>query len=214
MPKKPDEFLDSLVGELKPVQPLRRYTGLLTVATAVAAGCVLVALAFGLRTDILTGHPDGMLLVPGGLFLVIAIGSAWTCVAMIHPFVGARRNGWEWLALVAAILPVAALVSTVASVVAGESVTLDTEGVACLTRGLATGLLTAAALTYWLRRGSPTNPELAGLIVGFAAGAAGTLAVSLVCTHNDILHLGVWHGLTVAFAGLAGRFCIPTLIRW
>ena len=214
MPKKPDEFLDSLVGDLKPVRPLRQHTGLLTVAAAVIAGCIAVALAFGLRADILAGHPDGMLLVPSGLFLVLAMASAWTCVAMIHPFVGARRNGWEWPTLMTAILPAAALVAAGASFVSGESVTLDKEGIACLVRGLAAGVLTAGALIYWLRRGSPTNAELAGLIAGFTAGAAGILAVSLVCPHNDILHLGVWHGLTVALAGLTGRLCIPALIRW
>ena len=80
--------------------------------------------------------------------------------------------------------------------------------------GFGWGLLTAAALVQWLRRGAPSRLDHAGLLTGVAAGAAGIFAVSLYCPHNDLVHIGVWHGLTVVLAGIAGRLVIPRLIAW
>ena len=47
-----------------------------------------------------------------------------------------------------------------------------------------------------------------------AAGSAGIFAVTLYCPHNDLLHIGFWHGLSVVLAGIAGRLIIPSLVRW
>ena len=52
------------------------------------------------------------------------------------------------------------------------------------------------------------------MLTGVAAGAAGIFAVSLYCPHNDLVHIGVWHGLTVVLAGAIGRLAIPRMIAW
>jgi hypothetical protein len=51
-------------------------------------------------------------------------------------------------------------------------------------------------------------------MTGVAAGSAGIFAVSLYCPHSDLVHIGIWHGLTVVLSGLLGRLAIPRLIRW
>jgi hypothetical protein len=80
--------------------------------------------------------------------------------------------------------------------------------------GLGWGLVTALALVLWLRRGAPSRPHTAGMLAGVAAGSAGIFAVTLYCPHNDLLHIGFWHGLSVVLAGVAGRLAIPPLVRW
>jgi hypothetical protein len=135
-------------------------------------------------------------------------------VDMARPYVGVRREGWGWTALMAGVLPVAALVLLAVSWLHGEPSELELDGLTCLGSGLGWGLLTAAALVWWLRRGAPSRPERAGLLAGVGAGAAGVFAVTLYCPHNDLVHIGVWHGLTVVLAGLLGRLVIPKLIAW
>ena len=171
-------------------------------------------LLHGLRTDLAAGQPDAMVLISSGLFLVLALASSWAVVDMARPFVGARREGWGWTALMAGVLPVAALVLIAAAWLRDAPSGLEPDGWNCMRFGLGWGLLTAAALVQWLRRGAPSRLDHAGLLAGVAAGAAGIFAVSLYCPHNDLVHIGVWHGLTVVLAGIAGRLAIPRLIAW
>lgn len=63
-------------------------------------------------------------------------------------------------------------------------------------------------------RGCARDAEPAGLLTGVGAGAAATFAAMLGCPPNDLMHSGVWHGLTVVLAGLLGRIAVPRLIAW
>jgi hypothetical protein len=116
--------------------------------------------------------------------------------------------------LMAAVLPVAALALALSDMLRGQDVSLDLDGVVCLRVGTTIGLLTAIVLVAWLRRGAPSSLERAGLLTGVASGAAGIFAVSLNCPHNDLLHIGIWHGAAVIIMGLAGRFQLPRLLAW
>ena len=173
-----------------------------------------MGLVFGLRHDLATGRPDPMFLTSSGLFLVLALASAWAVIDMARPYVGTRREGWGWTALMAAVLPVAALTLVLADWLSGKAVDLDRDGLTCLSVGSIIGLLTAAMLVFWLRRGAPSSPKRAGMLTGVASGAAGIFAVSLYCPHSDLLHIGVWHGAAVIVMGLAGRLALPRLLAW
>ena len=214
MPDKTEHLIAGLVDTLKPVAPLRKRGGMALAVSALTAGAAGIIALFGLRTDLQLGRPEAMVLIGGGLFLVLALASCWAVVDMARPYVGVRREGWGWTALMAGVLPVAALVLLAMNWLHGAPAGLDTDGWKCLGAGLGWGLLTAGALVGWLRRGAPSRPEQAGLLAGVAAGAAGVFAVTLYCPHNDLVHIGVWHGLTVVLAGLLGRLAIPRLIAW
>ena len=214
MTDKTAHLIAGLVDDLKPVALLRKRGGMtLAVIALTAAAAGMIAL-FGLRADLRVGQPEAMVLISGGLFLVLALASCWAVVDMARPYVGVRREGWGWTALMAGVLPVAALLLLAMSWLRGEPSALALDGWNCLSFGLGWGLLTAAALVGWLRRGAPSRPERAGLLAGVGAGAAGIFAVTLYCPHNDLVHIGVWHGLTVVLAGLLGRLAIPKLIAW
>lgn len=214
MPTKPDVLIESLVSDLAPVRPLRQRAGLAWALLALAAGALLIAAFWGLREDLMAGRPDAMFLTSTGLFLVLALASAWAVIDMARPWVGTHRDGWGWTALMAAVLPIAALALVGIDLLRGRPLAIDPGGYVCLGLGSAVGLLTAAALTLWLRRGAPSSPRRAGLMTGVAAGAAGIFAVSLHCPHSDLPHIGLWHGMTVIAMGLAGAFATPRLIRW
>ncbi len=214
MAENTDILIASLVGELKPVRPLRQRKGMARAVLALVAGVAIMTLGLGLRHDIAGGRPDPMLLTSSGLFLVLALASAWAVIDMARPFVGTRREGWGWTALMAAVLPASALVLVLADWLHGQKVALDSDGISCLGFGTAIGLLTAVTLTFWLREGAPSSLERAGLMTGVASGAAGIFAVSLYCPSNDLLHIGVWHGAAVIVMGLAGRILLPRLLAW
>lgn len=214
MPDDPDTFIDSLVGDLKPVAPLRQRAGMTRALLALAIGALAVVAAFGMRPDLRGGQLDPMFLLPTGLFLVLALATAWSVIDMARPFVGTRRDGWAWTALMAAVLPGAALGVMLSEAMHGERVTIDHGGIYCLAFGTLTGLLTAFALVLWLKRGAPASPAKAGLYTGVAAGAAGIFAISLHCPHNDLIHIGIWHGGTVILSGLLGRLLLPRILAW
>ena len=214
MAHKTEDLIAGLVADLKPMATLRKRSGMALAVLALGGGAVGMLLLHGLRGDLAAGQPDAMVLISSGLFLVLALASSWAVVDMARPFVGARREGWGWTALMAGVLPVAALVLIAAAWLRDAPSGLEPDGWNCMRFGLGWGLLTAAALVQWLRRGAPSRPYRAGLLTGVAAGAAGIFAVSLYCPHNDLVHIGVWHGLTVVLAGIAGRLAIPRLIAW
>lgn len=214
MPTEPDMFIAGLVDDLTPVAPLRQRRGMGLAFAAMALGAIGLIVQGGLRADFAAGHPDGMGLLSVGLFLLLALASAWAVVDMARPQVGSRREGWIWNALMAAVLPISALALIGANLWRGEPSGLLMDGTTCLKYGLAWGLLTAGTLILWLRRGAPAQPGRAGLLTGVAAGSAGVFAVSLYCPHSELIHIGIWHGLTVVIAGLVGRLAIPRLVRW
>lgn len=214
MPADPDAFISGLVADLAPVRPLRQGRGMGWAIAALLAGAAGMVGWFGLRADLLAGQPEALALLAAGLFLVLALASAWAVVDMARPQVGSRREGWGWNALMVALLPVSALVVMTANLVRGAPSGLVHNGTECVKYGLLWGLLTGAALVLWLRRGAPAQPGRAGLLTGVAAGSAGIFAVSLYCSQSDLLHIGVWHGLTVILAGLLGWLAVPRLVRW
>lgn len=214
MAENADTLIANLVDELKPVRLLQQRNGMARAVLVLVAGAAVMALVFGVRHDLADGRPDPTFLISAGLFLVLALASAWAVIDMARPYVGTRREGWGWTALMAAVLPVSALALALADWLRGQSVTLDPDGMSCMGFGVAIGLLTATTLVIWLRRGAPSRPKRAALMTGVASGAAGIFAVSLYCPHSDLLHIGIWHGATVILMGLAGRILLPRLLAW
>lgn len=214
MPRDPDAFISGLVDDLVPVRPLRQRSGMARAVLAMLGGAAGMLLLFGLRADFQSGRPDALPLLSAGLFLVLALASSWAVVDLARPLVGSRREGWGWNALMVALLPVLALVLMLTNALRGVPSGLAFNEPQCLEYGLLGSLITAAVLILWLRRGAPAEPDRAGLMTGVAAGSAGIFAVSLYCPHSDLVHIGIWHGLTVVLAGLIGRLAVPRVVRW
>lgn len=214
MPSNTDDLIAGLVDDLQPVTQLRQSRGMAWALAALALGTAGMLLSYGPRADVAAGQPDAMLLLSAGLFLVLGMASSWAVIDMARPAVGIQREGWGWTALMAAVFPLAALGAIAVAWFQSRPSGLDSAGVNCMRYGMIWSLVTFAVLTLWLRRGAPMALARAGLLTGVAAGSAGIFAVSLYCPHNDVVHIGIWHGLTVALAGVAGRIVVPRLIAW
>lgn len=209
-----DVLIEALAADLQPVRPMRRGLGMGLALLGQGAGVVLVLTLFGPRADLLAPRPDPVGLIAAGVFLVLALASAWAAVDSARPAVGVRRDGWAWSLAAAAIFPLGALFVIFSSLLHGVSPPVRDNGRDCITYGLLAGLFTAAVLIGWLRRGAPVRPGQAGLLTGLSAGSAGIFAVSLYCSHTDVVHVGLWHGLAIAIASGLGRLVVPPLVRW
>lgn len=214
MPNHTDTFIDNLVSQLEPVQPLSQAGGLSRAAMAILAAAGIAAFGIGLRADLLAGKLDPVFLLSSGLFLLLACAASFSVIQMSRPQVGNHQTGWLWASAMAALLPICALLTLAVSLAKGDRTLVELAGWTCMAMGAALGLILAAMLTLWLRRGAPTSPVRAGLLIGIASGSAGIFAFSLHCPHNDIAHIGLWHGLAVGVSAVAGRWIIPSAIRW
>lgn len=209
-----DHLIDDLAADLMPVAQQRqsRGVGLALGAWAIGAGALLLVL--GLRADWGTGmfEPTALLQI----FWAVALGlvALWFAVRMAMPGVGRDHGGWRWATAIAATVPLAALVSLLAAPTDRWATTMPHAGMDCIWQGLLAGSMVAAMLALWLRQGAPSSPERAGLVTGIAAGASGVAVVALHCPFDALMHVGIWHGATIALAALIGRFALPPLLRW
>lgn len=214
MPDNSDAFLEGLIADLKPTAPLRQRSGIALAVLALVLGSALAVATLGLRRDFLIGRPEPLVLTAAGMFLVLSLASAWAAVDMARPAVGTQREGWGWTALMAAVLPGSAFALMGMNLLSGQPAGIDSGGYYCLGLGCVIGLLTAASLVAWLRRGAPSSPARAGLLIGIASGGAGIFAVSLWCPNDHLLHIGIWHWLTIVVMGILGRITLPRLLAW
>ncbi len=209
-----DNLIDSLVGDLDPVRPMRVWSGLALFGAAVLATVVMVAAVYGLRGDIAVGRFEPLFLFSNGLFLLLGIASALTVISMSMPQVGSHHQGWKWAAATTCLLPVTAAIALISRTAPMPAQWVSHEESSCLAAGVGLGLLTAVMLVAWLRRGAPIRPERAGLLVGIAAGSIGILAAAIHCPSNSVYHIGLWHTAPILISALIGWLLVPRLIRW
>ena len=213
MNRVPNTFIDALADDLSPVQPIRLTHGIALVALAAVATVVLVELVDGLWRGIMTGAPSVEFFLTNGILGLLGAASSFAVLKMATPHVGNSHEGARWSAGMLALLPVTALLMLGIGGFAA-ALTQDMYGLGCFVAGSAFGLITAAALVTWLRRGAPVSLAAAGTYTGIAAGAIGSFAFGLACPVDDIGHLGIWHVAPVILSALVGRFAVPPLVRW
>ena len=209
-----EPLIAGLVADLQPVKPLKLRGGLALSLGAMLVCVLIVALAAGLRPDILGGRLDPVFLLASGLILLLSIASSFTVIEMSRPHVGGHRDGWMWAVTTTALLPASAALMAGIAWLRGAVPTVDPEGVICLAIGVTLGLIVGLSLVFWLQKGAATSPERAGLLTGLAAGSSGIFAFALHCPHNDIAHIGLWHGLAVVVSAAIGRLIVPYAIKW
>lgn len=206
--------IDQLVSDLQPVRQIRPQQ-----AWALAVGATIVAVAavaglFGLRDDVMAGHPAGMVLVRSGMLLVLGCAALTALAAAARPGVGQASQGWRWALGAAAIFPAATLVMSLAERAWPMAELTSSSGPSCLIIGGGSGAVIAALLTAWLRRGAPVALNRAGWLVGLAAGAFGTFAYSLHCPSETVQYIGIWYTAAIGLCAAAARLVVPSLLRW
>lgn len=207
------ELIERMATELQPVRPIKARDGWFAVALSALITVLGVHAVSGLWAGIAAGEASAFFMITNGLLLVLGLADTANVVAMVSPRVGNRYEGAKWLLAMAGVLPFAALVS-LAGYAGPLAVLADPSGVVCAAAALLSAVLTGAALVLWLRRGAPVSLGAAGWQTGVAAGALGSVAHGLSCPIDDIVHLGIYHFVPVAIAGVIGAAIVPKLVRW
>lgn len=222
MPLDPDEpsieqTIEALVGDLRPVEPLRLWRG-------IAAGLGLTALAaigvwriFGLRSDLLAMHPApiviarGAALLAGGLVLLVA--------ALRAGVPGRADQGATVLGtMILGIMPVGLMGLLLDGIVAGRRAHFaeltPPDALRCFGIALAASLLVGSGLVLWMRRAAPTDLTRAGWLTGWAAAALGTFAYSLFCPAQTMGFVTAVYPVAMLLSATVIRFAASPLLRW
>ena len=213
MPGAKPDLIDALVADLRPVKPLRTRDGTVLVAMAVVISVAAVATVKGLWAGAWNGKVSDIFLIVNGLLAVLGIVCTVGVLASATPRIGNRHDGPRWGLAMIGVVPMAALFHALTG--HGQGAILgDPFGMSCALNAVMASLPVAGTLVWWLRRGAPVSPNLAGLFVGVATGSFGSLAYGLSCPIDTMAHIGVWHIVPVAICGLIGRLAVPPLVRW
>ncbi len=214
MSSNPNFQIAALVDDLRPVRAMRVRNGIALAGIAAVAVILATSLLLGLRADVAAGRFQPLFLFANGLILIVAMGTALAAIRMGLPRVGQSAQGWKSVVAAAALLPAAALIMLVSQTEPMPSQLVTSHEVKCVAMGLVLGLLNASALVWWLRRGAPTSPERAGLLVGLSSGALGIFAFAFHCPFDSFYHVGLWHMAPLALGAILGRLVVPPLVRW
>jgi hypothetical protein len=209
-----DSLIDALVADLSPVRPRRPVAGALQVALAAAVTALVVVGVNGMAENLVRGTVSPLFLLANGLLLLLGVAASASTIAMANPRVGSRHGGARWAMLMAGVFPAAAILMLAMHRAEWPHLLGAAEGWHCFAEATLASLLTGGALLFWLRRGAPVSPNIAGLHLGVGSTALGSAIYGISCPVDMIYHLGIWHALPVVLGGLAGRFLIPKLLRW
>ena len=214
MSTSPNFEIAALVDDLRPVRAMKVRTGLALAGMVAVAVILSTILLLGLRPDVAAGRFQPLFLFANGLFLIVALGTALAAIRMGLPRVGQSSQGWKSVVTALGLLPVAALIMLVSRTERMPAVLVTSHELKCVAMGLALGLVNAAVLVWWLRRGAPTSPERAGMLVGLSSGAVGIFAFAFHCPFDSFYHVGLWHMAPLVLAAMLGRLVVPPLVRW
>ncbi len=206
--------IDDLVANLTPVR--RLAPGLAwTMALALTGVAVLAVYSlYGLRSDLMAGHPAGIVVLRAGALLLLGCAALTAVIAAARPGVGQTSHGWRWALGAALMFPLTSIVIVLTDQRLPMADLTSPNGPWCLGISGASALVIGTALTVWLRGGAPVALNRAGWLVGLAAGSFGAFAYSLHCPSATIPYIGIWYTLTVGLCALAGRLIVPRLLRW
>ena len=213
MNRAPNPLIEQMAAELKPVRTLKFRDGAILVALAVLVTVLGVEIFDGLWRGIVEGRASAFFIIGNGLLLILGVASANSVLKMAAPRVGNSHDGPKWAMAMATVLPLAAF-ATLAGHDHGLSLLNDPYGMTCFVAGLMASVVTAGALIYWLRKGAPVSPNTAGLHIGVASTALGSVAYGLACPIDGVVHLGLWHAAPVVVGAIIGRYALPPLLRW
>jgi hypothetical protein len=211
--KMSDALIRSLVDQHRPVKPFETKPGWLFAAIGVCLAAVGCNLAFGFRADVLAGTPDDIVVIRAMVLLVLGVAALAATASMARPGVGKHADGWLWVALIAAIFPLVALLTALSGKFPSGSEYLE-SGLRCLLTSSVIGLGLASGLIVWLRSAAPVKPNRFGWSIGVASGSLATLAYSFTCPSNSIAYAGFWYSLAVLGTATLCRLVVPRLLRW
>lgn len=215
MGERSDSLLDRLVADLRPVRPVPTRALVLGVVASWLVAAVAVGATAGVREDLVRLRPHALVVVRAVVLLALGATALVSVARGARPGPVRRTDPLWRLGLGCGLLfPV---LTVLGSAVRGAVPMAELKAGSarwCLLVSSAGALLVAVGVVGWLRRCAPTAVVRSAWLTGLGSGALGTLAYSLHCPSESVAYIGIWYVLAIGLAAVAGRVCIPRLIRW
>ena len=211
---KTDDLIAMLATGAEPVPPNvpeQRMKWAVAVSLPMA---LLITLAMGIRTDLMSVLGDPMFWVKFAFPGVVAAMSLLLMLRLSRPGMPAGQlpRVLPLPALAMALLAVWALQSAApgdrAALVWGSTWQVCTLNIALV------GTPVFIASIWALKGLAPTQLAWAGASAGLLAGAAGAVVYALHCPEMDAPFLLVWNGLGMLLPAALGAALGPRLLRW
>lgn len=194
-----DRVSQSIGSSLRPVRPL-------PPAWVLRAGMALIGGAVAVAGGLLL-KPYGVEKMSGGeIALIFSVLAALIWIAaglsVAETIPGSRRPMAPWILLAGGCIGLALVFALLFHDYGSER--FVSQGVKCLTAGLALAVPASIAAGLVLRRGFAVSPAAAGLAIGTLAGLAGVTMLELHCANFEAPHVMVWHIAVLAISGAVG----------
>jgi len=178
-----------------------------------AASLALFLVEFGVRADIAEALVTWRFEVKLAM-VFLALGLAYSlCVTLSRP-VASGRVAWRLAPLAALAVAVVAIELAVLPTAAWVARLVGSNAVVCLTTIPLLAIAPLAAVLWFLRRGAPASPALAGAAAGLLAATAGASLYAFHCFDDSPLFVVTWYVLAalpvIALGAILGR----RLLRW
>jgi hypothetical protein len=209
-----DKLIKSLAADTRrPMAPLT-FVWWGAAAAAIALAAVVFALATGPRPDIAAAIETPRFLFKFVVTIVLAISAFGAARALSRP-----GDGWRPLMPYLAAAPALIIGAVVVELIllppeTWSSKLIGSNSLVCLTTIPLIGIGPLGILLLSLRHGAPTQPALAGAVVGLLAGGIAATFYAAKCTDDSPLFVATWY--TIAIMGLAalGAVFSNRFARW
>ncbi len=200
-----NSFIDKLVQELRPVQPVSLAKYLFGMAILLVTVAAYFLAAVGFRPDIWMKFSELSYLLSLAVLSGATLLSAWVCLSSAIPsrLTDLQMRKWIWG------LPVFFMTATIfyAQLYGANATVLMHfsfwEALGCCLRIAKGTLLPSALLLFVVGYLAPLNPWWTMSFGVFTGAMLTSLVSQLNCPINDPLHIFIGHGLLVIlFAGL------------
>lgn len=212
-----DQTIAALVGDLRPVEPLRVWRGVVTGLGLTALAVCAVWMIVGLRPDLIALHPAPIVAVRGAALLA---GGLALLVAALRAALPGRADQGATIAgtMLLGLLPLGLMGLLLDGIVGGKRPTFAEltpfATMRCFAIAVAASLLIGIGLVLWLRRAAPTDLVRTGWLTGFAAAGLGTFAYSLFCPSETMMFAAAVYPAAMLLAAAVIRVAAPPLLRW
>ncbi|MBA2404779.1 MAG: DUF1109 family protein [Bdellovibrionales bacterium] len=213
---KEDTLIKNFSTELKPFRTsdslpvfLLKWCGYIGMILIIAFLLLPAREDFNLKLESLSYHLANV------LWLVASLTSG---IAFYFSSFPQKMNKAIWMPVVFSLAVLLLLVITNLNSPTDFSVELSHE--MSLWRGrcgiiiLTIATIHAAFLGRWARNMAPRNSAMTGMWSALSASSMGCLFMQVVCTHENSLHLLIWHFLPLVAICFAGHKLGQRYLRW
>ena len=210
-----DDLINMLAAAQRP-QPASAPWA--TVAAGLAAGLaaalLLMSATLGVRPDLVDSLGNPTVWFKLGFSALVLLAGGMAARQLSLPGRNWNRAGFVLL-VVFIIVAAWALVDLAGRPPAEWAPCIVGQGwLTCLVAIPLLSLPTIVVMGAAMRRMAPTRLQLAGTLLGLAAGGAAAFAFALACQDDTVPFVAVWYGLALGMSALLGRLLGPRLLRW